>query len=954
MSSSLDGSLRVGDAPVERAYINGGKVTQAKRFSQVVIRGGGWVTGLEVQGSTMYARTDIGGAYRYDEPDDTWVPIITSESVTTDLHFSDWQVEALAAAPSDPDTVYAAVGATGEYDLQGRVLRSTNGGRTWDATDRIFYVGGNEEGRQSGSRLAVDPADPRVVYYGTRKDGLQRSLDGGVTWARLTGLPAPLGQPMANAYIGTTVVIIDPTSPVTGGRHQTLWAAVAGRGIYRSMNGGTSWTEICGYGAGWIRDMDRAPDGFFYAVLHPVSYFDLMAIFRISPTGAITNVTPPQANTSAKWNVVVCDPDNADRVIVATEAWNNANRVFRTLNATAAEPTWQKMDIKIANGAKGTTWPLVADLQFTGVLSPGQLKFRDGVLWFAEGMGMWSTTDLADTEITLQHHSDGIEELAANDIYKPAGKPLLAASWDRGLWRIAQPESRNPDLGGAATLPHRNTFGSAWDIAASPTDPNFIVANLDDHVDPSGVAYPARRASAYSTDAGASWITFEALVQGTAPADLVHGNLAVSAYDNDNLVWLPSLLTGLGSRVYFTLDRGRTWTLGTLTGLTAADYLHPRFTNDRHVLVAHPTVEGTFYIVGATTTGHTVLWRSTDSGATWTKQQTTGLDRGAYDHSGNARLRVLPNPLLFLLSGEGTAWFRSRDGITWETMTNMRGTTAIAPGAPMGEGQPPALYTYGTSPAGKEGLYRSIDLGDRWERLSDHPGGVYQHIRGIAGDPVSPGRVYLGFGGVGFGVGQFGGYTATEAIPVPPQLSDTFPTDIDPAKWSGVTYLTQVVAGRLRLVSDNTFPQAETGPVLNMTTDPVVSVELPALVLGAPLGTNQTIFSITDAARANRLEFVVADSPGAPDIELTVRGAGFLPVLLTYSPTAHRWLRFRLAGGTVTWETSPDNATWTVRKSEAAPPWLTAGLLRAVLASSNQFATPPSGGYAEFDNFNIH
>jgi hypothetical protein len=88
------------------------------------------------------------------------------------------------------------------------------------------------------------------------------------------------------------------------------------------------------------------------------------------------------------------------------------------------------------------------------------------------------------------------------------------------------------------------------------------VAVLDDHQDASGRAYPDRKASAFSTDAGATWTRFAALARGTAPADMMFGNIAVSAGNNDNLVWTPSNLPV--AKAYYTRDRGATWLPSTL------------------------------------------------------------------------------------------------------------------------------------------------------------------------------------------------------------------------------------------------------------------------------------------------------------------------------------------------------------------------------------------------------
>ncbi|MFE5853208.1 hypothetical protein ACFQ61_08300 [Streptomyces sp. NPDC056500] len=74
------------------------------------------------------------------------------------------------------------------------------------------------------------------------------------------------------------------------------------------------------------------------------------------------------------------------------------------------------------------------------------------------------------------------------------------------------------------------------------------------------------------------------------------------------------------------------------------------------------------------------------------------------------------------------------------------------------------------------------------------------------------------------------------------------------------------------------------------------------------------------------------------------------PTTLAFDPAAHRWWRFRETGGTVYWETSPDAASWTVRRSMAVTQWLRFGTLRTnfeAYADTGSVTTP-----AEVDNVN--
>lgn len=112
MQLTPDGSLFVGRTTVHRVYLGSTQIWPAgtPEFAPLTVGGGGWVTGLAGKGDRLYARTDVGGAYRYDRPSRSWSQMIAATGVTLDPRENDYQVEALACAPSNPDVVYAAVG----------------------------------------------------------------------------------------------------------------------------------------------------------------------------------------------------------------------------------------------------------------------------------------------------------------------------------------------------------------------------------------------------------------------------------------------------------------------------------------------------------------------------------------------------------------------------------------------------------------------------------------------------------------------------------------------------------------------------------------------------------------------------------------------------------------------------------------------------------------------------
>lgn len=209
------------------------------------------------------------------------------------------------------------------------------------------------------------------------------------------------------------------------------------------------------------------------------------------------------------------------------------------------------------------------------------------------------------------------------------------------------------------------------------------------------------------------------------------------------------------------------------------------------------------------------------------------------------------------------------------------------------------------------------------------------------------------FNGLGFGVEPYDGagslvisdFSVNYAVwSGPAKITDDFSGTL--AKWNGSTYGVDIVSGRLRIPCSNSYPQAAiaASPGQDLTAYPL-SVQMPTTP-AAGTGTTQTHFNLSNGS--NGVHF---NLNGAP-LNFSMGGSGLATSWLTYSATAHQWLRFRLSGGNLLWETSPDDATWTVRKTVTAPSWITSAPVGVTLDSS-YYGTETTPGYAEFDNFNL-
>ncbi len=152
------------------------------------------------------------------------------------------QIGALIVDPHDPNVVLvAAIGHAFGPNSERGVFRTADGGKTWS---RVLY----KDELTGAIDLAADPHNPKIVYAalwqvrrqpwtfesGGPGSGLYRSTDGGLTWSQLTGHGLPAG------ILGRIDVAV---SPVDSNRIYAMIEAKEG-GLYRSDDAGATWRRI--------------------------------------------------------------------------------------------------------------------------------------------------------------------------------------------------------------------------------------------------------------------------------------------------------------------------------------------------------------------------------------------------------------------------------------------------------------------------------------------------------------------------------------------------------------------------------------------------------------------------------------------------------------------------------------------------------------------------------------
>jgi hypothetical protein len=228
--------------------------------------------------------------------------------------------------------------------------------------------------------------------------------------------------------------------------------------------------------------------------------------------------------------------------------------------------------------------------------------------------------------------------------------------------------------------------------------------------------------------------------------DMYGGEVAVSAVDPDRIVWLPAQRGGRTPEGIFTSgDDGRTWQ--TVRQGADMDTLHQNFWWFGRRALAADRVDDAMYLLG----DDARLWLSRDGGVQWDTAAFAPPCRRESDCHVYGQLRAEPGHAGHLWATTGTAGlYRSTDAgeSRWRQVGEFDEARAFGFGAPVGGSEHPAVYVYGRAERA-EGVWRSTDGGDRWELIAEHPGGIAALVNVVTGDPNVPGRVYVGFAGVG-------------------------------------------------------------------------------------------------------------------------------------------------------------------------------------------------------------
>jgi photosystem II stability/assembly factor-like uncharacterized protein len=645
------------------------------------------VTGVASQPMVFYFGGTGGGVWKTTDGGINWEPI-SDGSV-----FGTGSVGAIGLSDSDANTIYVGMGESpirGNVSHGDGVYKSTDGGKTWKHI-------GLEDTRQI-SRIRVNPKNPDIVYVAAQghvwapnqQRGVFRSKDGGKTWEKVL---------FRSDKAGACDLIIDPTNPsvLYAGfwevyrKPWTLESGGSGSGIFKSTDGGDTWTEITRNPG-----LPKGTIGIVGITVSPANPDRLWAIveaedggvFRSDNGGKTWTKTNEQRNLRQRawyYSRIYADPKSADTVYVLNTGFYRSNDGGRTFSGIGV-PHGDNHDLWIApddpnrmiesndgganvsfNGGKSWSEQDQPTAQFYRVALDNDFPYHIygaqqdnstvriasrttdfGITtsdWFDVGGGEsgWIAPSPKDSEIIYAGSYDGL---------------ITRYDHRTGQLRDVNPYPNNPMGWGAGNIKYR--FQWNFPIVFSPHDQNTMYAGAN-------VLFK-------STNEGQSWEVIspdltrnDKSKQGPSGGPLTKDNTSIEYYDTIFTVMESPVQAGTiwsGSDdglVYVTRDGGRNW-----SNVSPAKDVMPEWIQINS-LEASPFDPATAY-VAATMYKYDdykpYLYKTSDYGKTW-KKITNGIPDGAFTRV----VREDPDKRGLLYAGTETGLYLSfDDGANWQSM----------------------------------------------------------------------------------------------------------------------------------------------------------------------------------------------------------------------------------------------------------------------------------------------
>jgi len=550
------------------------------------------------------------------------------------------QIARIRVHPKNPDVVYvAALGHVWGPNEQRGVFRSKDGGKTWEKV----LSRGNKAGAMD---LILDPTNPNTIYAGFwevyRKpwtlesggpgSGIFKSTDGGDTWTELTrnsGLP--------RGTIGKVGITVSPANP------ERVWAIVEAEdgGVFRSDNGGANWTRV-------NEERRLRQRAWYYTRIYAdpknadTVYVLNTGFYRSNDGGrTYTSISVPHGDNHDLWIA----PEDPNRMIESNDGGANVTFNGGRSWTEQDQPTAQFYRVALDNDFPYNVYGAQQDNSTVRIASrttEGGIDVRD---WYDVGGGEsgWVAPSPKDSQIVFAGSYGG-----------------LTTRYDHhtGQLRDINPYPNNPMGSGADVLKYR--FQWNFPLLFSPHDPNTL--------------YCAANVLFKSTDEGSSWQIIspdltrnDKTKQASSGGPITKDNTSIEYYGTiftvmESPVQAGTIWTGSDDGlVHVSRDGGKNW-----SNVTPPTSMMPEWIQINSI-EASPNDPATAYVAATMykwDDNKPYLYRTSDYGKSW-KKITNGIPDTAFTRV----IREDPNKRGLLYAGTETGMYVSFDnGERWQSL----------------------------------------------------------------------------------------------------------------------------------------------------------------------------------------------------------------------------------------------------------------------------------------------
>ncbi len=764
-------------------------------YRHAPVPGGGFVTGFVFHEKTpgiAYARTDIGGVYRYEPESRTWKSLC--DHVT---HPGKWETYPLsiAVSPLDNNRLYIV---TGDGRENNKLCISFDRGESFTYRDVPTGVHGNAPGRGTGERLICSYTNPDTLYFASQTGGLFMSRNLGESWDHVSVCTQDDIEETSLTFLFLHPENDDFFIIGTNGEKNSPDGIIRGPSLYYSINSGHSFAVLPGQPQPLLHPQSTYPgyvaqryafDGqYLYITFSQTGYCwagfnsyacdtgscidGAMLRYKITSIGdiqEIVDLTPsgyndpmfPSRRLGCGLGGISLDKNHPGVLVMSTIGHPETDTIYhsmdyghsfmpilRGLSTGQIDFTVSYMKPKFNGNHSIVHW--MGDLKIN--------PFDGNHAFFTTGTGIFATFDLENAlknkPVTWQPLCAGLEETVHLNVYSPATGPVQLIDIIGDLGGFAFCDMNRPcENSFADEAGNRYITCMNADYPESTTRPVVVTARGNWKGKTTGgliVSHDDCKTWTRLDDPKGISPLVDELIASIRRPNVNAGWTAVSS-DGKTIVWglargnelpIPALL--------YTENEGSVWSKSKVYGLDGV-----QITDDKaSIKVFSDRVwPDVFYGFGE----NSRLFVSLDRAKTFQQVKLPDAFPSLYlpgiDSRQHYEIRVqreAPGVIWLSLAEEGL-WRLTVEKVNCTVSVNaeqisLPGDTAYRVGLGKAEREdgPQTLFINGII-NNEYGFYRSLDSGASFQRINNEKQ-MFGDIRSICGDPRTFGRFYIATG----------------------------------------------------------------------------------------------------------------------------------------------------------------------------------------------------------------